>query len=195
MKYQIEELLFNVEEHGSGEPALVFLHYWGGSSRTWNAVTSQLSTHFRCVAFDQRGWGQSDAPPKGYSIRRSGFRCQERHGSPAFPPSDALREQTLSDNFAGAPQARLAWPTSSAYEDISAVVGNIAVPTLILAGDQDRQDPVEQQEREVLPRISGAQIKVIRNCGHLMPIDQPGEVADSIRSFVSTAASPALKSN
>lgn len=265
MKYQIEGLLFNVEEHGSGEPALVFLHYWGGSSRTWNAVTSQLSTHFRCVAFDQRGWGQSDAPPKGYSIgdlasdarnvtealhlRRyvlvghsmggkvAQFLASQRpegleglvlvapapptpQNSPgpareaqlhaydnrenalkaiafltAFPPSDALREQILSDNFAGAPQARLAWPTSSAYEDISAVVGNIAVPTLILAGDQDRQDPVEQQEREVLPRISGAQIKVIRNCGHLMPIDQPGEVADSIRSFVSTVASPALKSN
>jgi 3-oxoadipate enol-lactonase len=59
----------------------------------------------------------------------------------AFSPSDALREQILSDNFAGAPQARLAWPTSSAYEDISAIVGNIAVPTLILAGDQDRVDP------------------------------------------------------
>jgi len=107
----------------------------------------------------------------------------------AFPPSDALREQILSDNFAGAPQARLAWPTSSAYEDISAAVGNIAVPTLILAGDEDRQDPLEQHEREVLPRIPGAEIKVIRNSGHLIPIDQPGQLADSIRSCVSTLAS------
>jgi pimeloyl-ACP methyl ester carboxylesterase len=58
-------------------------------------------------------------------------------------------------------------------------------PTLILAGDQD---PVEQQEREVLSRIPGAKIKIIRNCGHLMPIDQPGQLADSIRSFASTLA-------
>jgi 3-oxoadipate enol-lactonase len=108
----------------------------------------------------------------------------------AFPPSDALREQILFDNFAGAPQARLAWPTSSAYEDISTVVTKIAVPTLILAGDEDRQDPLEQHQREVLPRIPGAKIKVISNSGHLVPIDQPGQLADSIRSFVFRLASP-----
>lgn len=106
----------------------------------------------------------------------------------AFPPSDALREQILIDNFGGAPQARLAWPTSSAYEDISAVVRNIAVPTLILAGDEDRQDPLEQHEREVLPRIPGSKIKVIHNSGHLIPIDQPGQLVNSIRSFVSRLA-------
>jgi len=104
----------------------------------------------------------------------------------AFPPSDALQEQILSDNFAGSPQAKLTWPTSSAYEDISAVVGNIAVPTLIVAGEQDRQDPLQQHLREVLPRIPGAQIKVIHDSGHLLPIDQPGQLAKVIRSFVFT---------
>lgn len=61
----------------------------------------------------------------------------------AQPPSDELREQIIAANFAAAPHAKLAWPTLSAYEDISAEVENIAVPTLILAGDQDRQDPLE----------------------------------------------------
>ena len=69
MKLKAGELSFNVLESGSGEPALLFLHYWGGSARSWNAVTSQLSTNFRCIAYDQRGWGQSDAPEQGYSIR------------------------------------------------------------------------------------------------------------------------------
>ena len=49
----------------------------------------------------------------------------------AYPPSDALREQILADNFAASGQAKLAWPTLSAYEDISGVVENIAAPTLI----------------------------------------------------------------
>jgi len=44
-------------------------------------------------------------------------------------------------------------------------VGNIAVPTLILAGDQDRQDPLEQHQREVVSRIPGAKIKVIAIVG------------------------------
>jgi 3-oxoadipate enol-lactonase len=58
------------------------------------------------------------------------------------------------------------------------------VPTLILAGDQDRQDPLEQHRREVLPRIPGAKIDIIRNSGHLIPIDQPRQLAEAIRAFV-----------
>jgi pimeloyl-ACP methyl ester carboxylesterase len=256
MKLKAGELSFNVLDSGSGEPGLLFIHYWGGSARTWNAVISELSTTFRCIAYDQRGWGQSDAPEHGYSIRDlaldakhivdalrlrryllvghsmggkvAQFMASQRPpglvglvlvapASPtpqnipdcakyaqvhaydnsenavqtvafltAFPPSDTLRDQILADNFAAASaKAKLAWPTSSAYEDISGVVGKIATPTLIVAGDQDRQGPVEQHRRELLPRIAGARIQVIHNSGHLIPIDQPRQLADAIRSFVS----------
>ena len=99
-------------------------------------------------------------------------------------PTPTLREQILADNFAASSQAKLAWPTLSAYEDISGVVGDIAAPTLILAGDQDRQDPLEQHRREVLPRIPGTHITVIRDSGHLIPIDQPDQLAEAIRAFV-----------
>jgi pimeloyl-ACP methyl ester carboxylesterase len=51
----------NVEESGAGEPALVLLHYWGGSSRTWRGVIDRLDGKPRCVALDQRGWGASVA--------------------------------------------------------------------------------------------------------------------------------------
>lgn len=249
-------------ETGSGEPALLFLHYWGGSAHTWSAVVSELSTNFRCIAYDQRGWGQSDAPEQGYSIRDlaldakhivealqlrryvlvghsmggkvAQFLASQRPPglvglvlvAPApptpqnipelakraqlhaydsrenalqalgfltvHPASDTLREQTLADNFAArSSQAKLAWPTSSAYEDISGAVGQIAVPTLILAGDQDRQDPLAQHRREVLPRIPGARMDVIHDCGHLIPIDRPHQLAEAIRGFVS-ALSPAI---
>jgi pimeloyl-ACP methyl ester carboxylesterase len=57
----------NVNDTGTGETALVFQHYWGGSSRTWNEVTSGLLDRFRCVAIDARGAGESDAPATGYS--------------------------------------------------------------------------------------------------------------------------------
>ena len=212
MKLRAGELSFNVVDSGSGDPTLVFLHYWGGSAHTWNAVKERLSAVFRCIAYDQRGWGGSDAPTQGYTlrdlahdaseiVRALGLKrfvlvghsmggkisqllasqrpaCLEKlilvapaaptpQNIPDFarqaqlhaydnrenalkalefltarPPSEEIREQILADNFAAAPQAKLAWPTLSAYEDISAEVGNIAVPTLVLAGDQDRQDPV-----------------------------------------------------
>ena len=40
MQVKAGDLSFNVSEDGAGEPAMLFLHYWGGSARTWNAVTS-----------------------------------------------------------------------------------------------------------------------------------------------------------
>ncbi len=57
-----------VSEKGHGERAVVFLHYWGGSSRTWKFVTDELSEKYRTVATDHRGWGDSDAPEGGYRI-------------------------------------------------------------------------------------------------------------------------------
>lgn len=58
----------HVEQRGAGGPALVFLHYWGGSSRTWQHVVDALSPDYRTVAIDQRGWGKSAAPEAGYAL-------------------------------------------------------------------------------------------------------------------------------
>jgi pimeloyl-ACP methyl ester carboxylesterase len=58
----------NVEEQGDGSPTLVFMHYWGGSSRTWRDVIAALPARYRTVAQDLRGWGASEAPASGYSL-------------------------------------------------------------------------------------------------------------------------------
>ena len=58
----------HVSEKGHGERTIVFLHYWGGSSRSWRFVTEALSDAYRTVATDHRGWGHSDAPADGYTI-------------------------------------------------------------------------------------------------------------------------------
>jgi hypothetical protein len=42
MNYQIQGLSIHAEVHGTAEPALLFLHYWGGTSRTWRKVTAEL---------------------------------------------------------------------------------------------------------------------------------------------------------
>lgn len=43
----------------------------------------------------------------------------------ARPPGEEVREQILSDNFAFTPQAKLAWPTVIANDDISADEGRL----------------------------------------------------------------------
>jgi pimeloyl-ACP methyl ester carboxylesterase len=44
-----------------GGPALVFLHYWGGSHRTWRPVIERLDPERAFVSTDHRGWGRSTA--------------------------------------------------------------------------------------------------------------------------------------
>ena len=68
MKIAANGIRINIRERGRGDPSLVFLHYWGGSSRTWEEVINALAGQHRCIAIDHRGWGESDAPAEGYSI-------------------------------------------------------------------------------------------------------------------------------
>ncbi len=51
------ETLHYIKE-GSG-PVVVFVHYLGGHSRTWQRQISALRDRFTCIAFDQRGYGFS----------------------------------------------------------------------------------------------------------------------------------------
>lgn len=49
---------------GTGEVALVFLHYFGGSSNSWSKVIRELSQEFRCIAIDLPGFGDSQVVTK-----------------------------------------------------------------------------------------------------------------------------------
>ncbi|MER6225265.1 alpha/beta hydrolase [Streptomyces sp900105755] len=51
-------------------PALVLLHYWGGSHRTWRPVLELLGPGQAFVAYDHRGWGASTATPGPYGVER-----------------------------------------------------------------------------------------------------------------------------
>jgi pimeloyl-ACP methyl ester carboxylesterase len=52
---------------GSG-PTVVFLHYWGGTRRTWRPVIDHLAPSQAVVAADDRGWGKSAETPGPYSL-------------------------------------------------------------------------------------------------------------------------------
>ncbi len=69
MIYTNNGLRLFYSDTGQGDQALVFLHYFGGSSRAWQPVIDLLSNDFRCIALDLRGWGNSDAPKAGAECR------------------------------------------------------------------------------------------------------------------------------
>jgi len=102
----------------------------------------------------------------------------------AKTPSPEILEQLVEDSLSGSPAATIAWPTSGIVEDISSEVYKISIPTLVLAGERDNLDSVEQHRREVLPRITGARLEIIARSGHLIPIDEAEQLAVAIRQFV-----------
>jgi pimeloyl-ACP methyl ester carboxylesterase len=258
MKYEVQGLSLNVEKSGSGEPTLVFLPYWGGTSRTWNKVIAELKDRFTTVAYDPRGWGQSDKSAAGSTladladealslIQTLGIRnyvlvghsaggkisqlIASRHPeglqglvlvAPAPPtpqrlpdemretqihayetregvletirlltarmPDPSIVEQIVEDSMSGSREATLAYPTASILEDISSEVSKIDVPTLVLAGELDRLDSIEQHKREVVARIPNAQFAIVKGSGHLIPIDEPVQLAKEIAGFVTPLA-------
>ena len=68
MQTTVNGLTFHVSDTGAGQPALVFLHYFGGAARTWQPVIERLAPRFRCLAIDLRGWGSSEATLTGYAV-------------------------------------------------------------------------------------------------------------------------------
>ena len=255
MNYQIGGLSIHAEVQGTAEPALVFLHYWGGTSRTWRMVTAELEGQFKTVAYDARGWGRSDKATAGYKMadladealslvktlgikqyvlvghsmggkvaqliasrRPEGLvglilvapaqptprnnpdemRQQQLHaydnrenvlkaiGSgrlTARPPSPEILEQIVEDSLSGSREATMAYPMESILEDISPDVAKINVPTVLLAGELDQVDSIERHKTEVLAYLPHAQLKIITGSGHLMPIDEPVQLAKEIARF------------
>lgn len=259
MKVVANGIRIHVEERGAGDPALVFLHYWGGSSGTWRHVATRLAASHRTIALDHRGWGASDAPAAGYAladfaddaagvIRALDLRRYVLVGhsmggkvaqllasrrpagliglalvasappSPLALPAQARemmaeayetrasveatidgvltakplapddREQVISDSLRGAPAAKAAWPASASQEDIRAAVAEIAVPVMVVAGEQDRVDTLEAVRSDLLPHLPAAVLHVLPGTGHLAPLEAPDDLARLIRAFAAGVA-------
>lgn len=55
-------------DSGQGEKTLIFLHYFGGASGSWNGVIQHLQTDFRCIAIDLLGFGKSISQTNPISV-------------------------------------------------------------------------------------------------------------------------------
>lgn len=59
----------------------------------------------------------------------------------------------------------------------------ISCPTLIICGREDKITPLDVHS-EMASRIPGAQLSIIEHCGHLSPLEQPGQVTNMLRSWL-----------
>jgi 3-oxoadipate enol-lactonase len=67
--------------------------------------------------------------------------------------------------------------------DRRAILPHIAVPTLVLAGGDDRTAPPSVMER-MARKIPHSEYVVLEGCGHLGPMDQPDEFNREVAKFL-----------
>ena len=111
-------------------------------------------------------------------VARNVLTLSFRDGSrelPAFAVEDMLRGNSF---------AKRAWPDYGMGEDVSANVGGISVPTLVLAADGDVVEPASRVRKEVVGRVPGSRLLVLAGSGHLSPLDVPGVVAENVLDFL-----------
>ena len=67
--------------------------------------------------------------------------------------------------------------------DSTATLAEIRVPTLVVAGDDDQIAPADGMEA-MAGRIVGARFEMIRDAGHLTPLEQPQAFNAALGSFL-----------
>jgi pimeloyl-ACP methyl ester carboxylesterase len=103
-------------------------------------------------------------------------------GSPGYPaPEDRLRERTLASVrrsfYPEGPTRHLS--AIVADGDRRAMLRDIAVPTLVLHGEDDPLVPCEGG-RDTAASIPGARLKTIPGWGHDLPLELVDELAGAI---------------
>lgn len=74
----------------------------------------------------------------------------------------------------------------SCYEyNLNEVVKKITIPSLLLYGRQDKISSPDFARREILPHNDKLQVADINEAGHVVPLEKPLEVAETIKKFIS----------
>lgn len=98
-----------------------------------------------------------------------------------LPP--APHSQAVHDVQHAAPQAWTDWLVRGSREDWSAAYPPNPVPALVLAGAEDGDLGPDAQRALNLPHWTDGEFDIVPGAAHLLPWEQPGEVADRIRDF------------
>jgi len=72
---------------------------------------------------------------------------------------------------------------ASVAQDRDAPIENIRVPTLVIAGDEDKVYPT-RIAREMAQRIPGAELVMMRGAGHLPNLERPGRFNEILLDFL-----------
>ena len=128
------------------------------------------------------GWFAGDSG----SRQAEAERYVARNVSAALP--HAAHARAVEDVLRTNGDAWRAWLTDGSREDWSDRVGVLRTPTLIIAGADDVHLGPDGQGRHTLPHYADARIGTLPGAKHLLPDEQPDEVARLIAEHCGLAA-------
>ena len=91
-------------------------------------------------------------------------------------------EDWRPDYTKGLPETAPSWFVDD-RTDVTSSLGSVQTPTLVIRGEDDRISPSGAAEY-LCRHIPDTQLRIIPQAGHLMPKEQPTQVADAIQSFL-----------
>jgi len=116
------------------------------------------------------------------TMGEQGMLATEPHADPALSanirgPVQAMVERVGAEVFERQQSALLARP------DLAPAIAAIRVPTLVAVGDRDRIC-LPEDARALAASIPSANFRRLRACGHLPPMERPGETTALLRDWL-----------
>jgi 3-oxoadipate enol-lactonase len=258
---RVHDLDLAYEDEGSG-PALLFVMGFTASRFQWLGFERRFRATHRVISFDNRGVGETSAPPGPYSIKQMAgdalglldalsierfsvvgvsmggmiaqelcllapsrvdrvvLGCTHAGGRRLVPPGPEVAERfagigkrpagetlrglielNLSAAFRAArpevvdlliehglahkmnTQGFFGQMTALASHDMDARLPQLAAPTLVLSGDDDRLVPVGNS-LAIAASVPGAALEVLPGAGHMFWVERADEAEAAVRSFL-----------
>lgn len=137
------------------------------------------------AAMDPQSWNARAATVRERGMEAVADMVMARFFSEAFHQAhpdvvDGMRSKFLAINPTGYAGC------CAAIRDMALLdrIGEIATPTLTIAGDHDIATPLQGHADRIVERIRDAEVTMLP-CGHLAPLEVPEAFATSLKSFLS----------
>jgi pimeloyl-ACP methyl ester carboxylesterase len=93
------------------------------------------------------------------------------------------RERLVADALRVSTGAREGWVEVGTREDYSKDVANVSVPVAVIAGEDDKVDPLEVVMSNIVPSFRDPEVHILRKKGHLLPLEATTELAEILSRF------------
>ncbi len=162
----------------------------GGQIALWSAINrperllSIIAANTAARIGSEQSWSERAATIRSGGMKSISGASRGRFFSPDF---DSRRPEWLKSTMATLescdPQTYIACCEMLAHNDLTAGVGSIDLPTLVIAGELDPSTPPDQV-RWLHHQIAGSKLAVLEGAAHLSSLDCADEFTAAVRHFL-----------